>query len=68
VNDLKEMDKYPWTGHSTILGRRKTHLIPKLEKEVPSADKRIGFSQFHPRPPRLKAKPMAGRWKLRKQE
>ena len=47
VNDLKELDKYPWTGHSAILGKRKNPLIPKLEKEVPSADKRIGFSQFH---------------------
>ena len=47
VTDLKKLDKYSWTGHSTILGRRKNSLIPKLEKEVPSADKRIGFSQFH---------------------
>ena len=28
VNDLKELDKYPWSGHSTILGRRKNLLIP----------------------------------------
>jgi len=27
VKDLKELDKYPWTGHSTILGRRKNPLI-----------------------------------------
>ena len=47
VNDLKELDKYPWSGHSAIIGRRKNPLIPKLEKEVSSADKRIGFSQFH---------------------
>ena len=47
VEDLKELDKYLWTGHSAILGRRKNPLIPKLEKEVSSADKRIGFSQFH---------------------
>ena len=47
VEDLKALDKYPWTGHSAILGWRKNPLIPKLEKEVSSADKRIGFSQFH---------------------
>ena len=29
VKDLKELDKYPWTGHSTILGRRKNPLIPE---------------------------------------
>ena len=28
VKDLKELDKYPWTGHSAILGRRKNPLIP----------------------------------------
>ncbi|PIX21207.1 MAG: hypothetical protein COZ69_15975 [Deltaproteobacteria bacterium CG_4_8_14_3_um_filter_45_9] len=46
VKDLKELDKYPWTGHSAILGRRKNTLIPALEKEVSSADRRIAFSQF----------------------
>jgi hypothetical protein len=28
VNDLKELDRYPWTGHSAILGKRKNPLIP----------------------------------------
>jgi len=28
VNDLKELNKYLWTGHSTILGKRKNPLIP----------------------------------------
>ena len=28
VKDLKELDKYRWTGHSAILGRRKNPLIP----------------------------------------
>ncbi|MBW1931255.1 MAG: transposase, partial [Deltaproteobacteria bacterium] len=28
VEDLKELDKYPWTGHSSILGKRKNPLIP----------------------------------------
>ena len=27
VKDLKELDKYPWTGHSAILGRRRIPLI-----------------------------------------
>ena len=31
VKDLKELDRYPWTGHSAILGRRKNPLIPDLE-------------------------------------
>jgi len=29
VKDLKELDKYPWTGHSTLLEKRKDPLIPK---------------------------------------
>ena len=37
----------PTPRSSANLGRRKNPLIPKLEKEVSSADKRIGFSQFH---------------------
>ena len=35
VQDLKELDKYPWTGHSAILGRRKNPLIPE-EPSKPS--------------------------------
>lgn len=38
VNDLKGLDKYPWTGHSAILGNRKNPLIPNTEKKnTPSA-------------------------------
>ena len=38
VEDLKELDKYPWTGHSAILGRRKNPLIPEQSKtKSPSA-------------------------------
>ncbi|MBW1708235.1 MAG: transposase, partial [Deltaproteobacteria bacterium] len=33
VQDLKELDKYPWTGHSTILGHRKNPLLPKQHDE-----------------------------------
>jgi putative transposase len=29
VKDLKELDKYPWIGHSTLLGRAKNPLLPE---------------------------------------
>lgn len=32
VKDLKELDKYTWTGHSAILGRRKNPLLPDPPK------------------------------------
>jgi len=39
VKDLKELDRYPWTGHSAILGKRKNPLVPcpspKNKKEKP---------------------------------
>ena len=57
IEDLNALDKYPWTGHSAILGRRKNPLIPKLEKEVSSADKRITFSQFRPETVKAKINP-----------
>ena len=39
VEDLKELDKYLWTGHSTILGRRKNPLIPS----IPDVSKKKGI-------------------------
>jgi len=33
VQDLKELDKYPWTGHSTILGHRKNPLIAEISDQ-----------------------------------
>ena len=36
VNDLKELDKYSWSGHSAILGRRKNPLIPEPPKRGPA--------------------------------
>ena len=33
MQDLKELDKYPWSGHSTILGHRKNPLIPDLPNQ-----------------------------------
>jgi hypothetical protein len=33
VEDVKELDKYPWTGHSSLLGKRKSPLIPSQPKK-----------------------------------
>jgi REP element-mobilizing transposase RayT len=55
VNDLRELDKYHWAGHSAILGKRKNPLIAHLpnqqnklkkpnkpsEREKPLAEKTI---------------------------
>ena len=47
VKDLKELDKYPWTGHSAILGKRKNPFVPKQQaNNFPFAGRRITFSQF----------------------
>ncbi|MCD4825291.1 MAG: transposase [Phycisphaerae bacterium] len=49
VKDLKELDKYPWTGHSAILGKRKNPFVPKPHpNDFPFAGRRIAFSQFRP--------------------
>ncbi|MBW1911505.1 MAG: transposase [Deltaproteobacteria bacterium] len=34
VQDLKELDKYPWTGHSAILGSRKNPLVPEVRNLI----------------------------------
>ena len=39
VNDLKELDKYPWTGHSYILGKKKNPLIPYKPNKYKKASK-----------------------------
>jgi hypothetical protein len=58
LNDLKELDKYPWTGHSTILGRCKNLLIPEDHaRESFSAARRIEFSQFRPGIEKAKVNP-----------
>jgi putative transposase len=39
VKNLKELDKYPWTGHRAMLGKRKNPLIPnKKKKDTASAE------------------------------
>jgi REP-associated tyrosine transposase len=49
VEDLKALDKYPWTGHSAILGRRKNPLISEeVANGSTSAGRRIAFPQFLP--------------------
>ena len=37
VEDLKSLDKYPWSGHSTILGHCKNPLIPEAHDQKPEA-------------------------------
>jgi len=39
IEDLKALDKYPWTGHSVLLGNNKNPLVP----EIPPA---IGEDKF----------------------
>jgi len=47
VKDLGGLDKYPWTGNSAILGRRKNPLIlNSLDKNL--RRRRIGIHHFHP--------------------
>jgi hypothetical protein len=49
VKDLKELDKYPWTGHSAIMGKKKNPFVPKQQaNNFPFAGRRITFSQFRP--------------------
>ncbi len=30
VEDLKSLDKYPWTGHSVLIGKQKNPLVPEI--------------------------------------
>ena len=58
VEDLRELDKYPWTGHSAILGRRKNPLVPypPANKSF-SAEGGFSFSQFRPETEKAKKNP-----------
>jgi putative transposase len=48
VKSLKELDKYPWSGHSAILGKRNNPLIPDLAmSHQPSAISYSDTSQKH---------------------
>ena len=48
VQDLKELDKYPWTGHSAILGRRKNPLAPEPRSNKSFSAEGGLFFQFQP--------------------
>ena len=39
VQNLQELDKYPWSGHSSIFGRRKNPLVLKKPKQSNRAHK-----------------------------
>ena len=41
VEDLKALDKYSWTGHSAILGRRKNILIPNKANKQEKPEKSL---------------------------
>jgi len=47
VKDFKELDKYPWTGHSAILGRRKNVLVSEV-RNLKSKDQRTPNQPGHP--------------------
>jgi len=58
VKDLMELDKYPWCGHSAILGKRKNPLISKRPpNDAPSADRRIAISLLHQGTEKAKTNP-----------
>ena len=41
--------KYPWTGHSAIMGKRGNPFVPKQQpNDFPFDGRRIAFSQFRP--------------------
>jgi hypothetical protein len=37
VQDLNELDTYPWSGHSALLGNRKNPLVPEVRDQNPKA-------------------------------
>ena len=58
VQDLKELDKYPWSGHSAILGRCKNPLVPEPpSNESFSAEGGFSFYQFRPETEKTKKNP-----------
>ena len=58
IKDFNEFDKYPWCGHSVILGNRKNPLITEAQATKSfSAARRIAFSQFRPGIEKAKVNP-----------
>jgi len=45
VNDLKELDKYRWTGHSAILSHRRNPLLPEVRSQKSGMRHQITTSQ-----------------------
>jgi putative transposase len=45
VEDLKSLDKYPWSGHSVLIGKQKNPLVPEIlpavEKDKYLAEKTV---------------------------
>jgi hypothetical protein len=39
VKDLQELDKYPWAGHSAILGHCKNPLVPEVRDQMSEVSK-----------------------------
>lgn len=48
MQDLKELDKYPWTGHSAILGHRQNPLLHTAPAKGGSSAEGGLFFQFRP--------------------
>ncbi|MBW1796645.1 MAG: transposase, partial [Deltaproteobacteria bacterium] len=34
VEDLKSLDKYPWSGHSVLIGKQKNPLVPEIPPAI----------------------------------
>jgi len=47
VENLKELDKYPWSGHSAIIGKCKNPLVPKKTHEGISDGRLTHFAHLH---------------------
>jgi hypothetical protein len=48
VQDIDELDKYPWSGHSAILGNRKNPLVPEIRDQGSEVSKQA-VSPAHPK-------------------
>lgn len=68
VEALKSLDKYPWAGHSVLMGKKKNPLVPEFrdpKSEIsnqktpitPSAEGGFSFSQFRPETEKTKKNP-----------
>jgi hypothetical protein len=51
VKDLQGLDKYPWAGHSAILGRCKNPLVPEVRDQRSEVSKEKDPNPCNPRNP-----------------